>query len=50
MQAALDCGSADKFVSKMGGSAYYGGLKEGFVDVSPLSANCAAGTESAIKL
>ncbi len=49
MQAALDCGSADKFVSEMGGSAYYGGLKEGFVDVSPLSKNCAAGTESAIK-
>ena len=29
--------------------AYYGGLKEGFVDVSPLSENCAAGTKEAIE-
>ena len=48
MQAAMDCGTADKFVSTMGGSAYYGGLKEGFVDVSPLSANCAPNTQKAI--
>ncbi len=48
MQAAMDCGSADKFVETMGGSAYYGGLKEGFVDVSPLSDNCAPGTQAAI--
>ena len=27
---------------------YYGGLKEGFVDVSPLSDNCAEGTQEAI--
>ena len=33
----------------MGGNAYYGGLKEGFVDVSPLSENCAAGTDKAIE-
>jgi len=49
MQAAMDCkGDASKFVSTMGSSAYYGGLKEGFVDVSPLSANCAANTDKAI--
>ena len=33
----------------MGGSAYYGGLAEGFVDVSPLTENCAAGTAEAIE-
>ncbi|MBR4108828.1 MAG: BMP family ABC transporter substrate-binding protein [Oscillospiraceae bacterium] len=49
IQAAMDCEDASKFVSTMGSSAYYGGLKEGFVDVSPLSKNCAAGTEDAIK-
>ena len=38
IQAAMDCkGDASQFVSKMGGSAYYAGLKEGFVDVSPLN-------------
>ena len=42
-------GDASKFVEKMGGNAYYGGLKEGFVDVSPLSANCVAGTDKAIE-
>ena len=50
IEAAMACqGDASKFVEKMGGNAYYGGLKEGFVDVSPLSANCAAGTDEAIK-
>ena len=49
IQAAADCGEAANFVETMGGSAYYGGLAEGFVDVSPLSENCAAGTEDAIK-
>jgi len=48
MQAAMDCGSADKFVTTMGSAAYYGGLKEGFVDVSPLSKNCAPNTQAAI--
>lgn len=49
IQAAFDCrGEADRFVNLMGSSAYYGGLKEGFVDVSPLSANCAANTDKAI--
>ena len=33
----------------MGSSAYYGGLKEEFVDVSPLSENCAANTDKAIE-
>jgi len=49
MQAAMDCGTADKFVSTMGTPAYYGGLKENFVDVSPLSDNCAANTDKAIE-
>ena len=50
MEAAIACaGDASKFVEKMGGNAYYGGLKEGFVDVSPLTENCAKGTEEAIK-
>ena len=48
MQAAMDCETADKFVETMGTSAYYGGLKENFVDVSPLSDNCAANTQKAI--
>ncbi len=50
IKAAAACaGDASKFVENMGGSAYYGGLKEGFVDVSPLSENCAAGTDKAIE-
>ena len=49
MEAAMACGTADKFVAQMGGSAYYGGLKEGFVDVSPLSENCAPNTDKAIE-
>ena len=48
MEAAMNCGTADKFISTMGSSAYYGGLKEGFVDVSPLSDNCSANTAKAI--
>ncbi len=48
MTAAMECGTADKFVSKMGTSAYYGGLKENFVDVSPLTENCAENTDKAI--
>ena len=50
IEAAIACeGDASKFVEKMGTNAYYGGMKEGFVDVSPLTENCAAGTEEAIK-
>ena len=50
MQAAIDCaGDASKFVENMGGPAYYGGLKEGFVDASPLTENCAAITDKAIE-
>ena len=49
MEAAMKCETADQFVTTMGGSAYYGGLKEGFVDVSPLSENCAPNTEKAIE-
>ena len=48
MEAAMACGTADKFVTQMGTPAYYGGLKENFVDVSPLSANCALNTDKAI--
>ncbi len=48
IKAAMECGEAKNFVTKMGTGAYYGGLKEGFVDVSPLSENCAKGTEDAI--
>ena len=49
IKAAQECGEAKNFVTKMGGSAYYGGLKEGFVDVSPLSENCVPGTDKAIE-
>lgn len=49
IKAAQACnGDASKFVTNMGGGAYYGGLKEGFVDISPLSENCAEGTDKAI--
>ena len=48
IEAAMACESADQFVTKMGSPAYYGGLAEGFVDVSPLSENCAEGTDKAI--
>ena len=48
IKAAMDCGEASKFVETMGTGAYYGGLAEGFVDVSPLTENCVAGTDKAI--
>ena len=48
IKAAQECEKASDFVTKMGGNAYYGGLKEGFVDVSPLSANCAPKTAEVI--
>ena len=48
IQAAANCGEASNFVATMGSSAYYGGLAEGFVDVSPLSENCSEGTADAI--
>ena len=49
MEAAMACESADQFVEKMGGPAYYGGLAEGFVGVSPLNeATVAPGTQAAI--
>ena len=49
MEAAIACnGDASQFVANMGSPAYYGGLAEGFVDVSPLTDNCAAGTAKAI--
>ena len=48
IEAAMNCGDASKFVETMGGSAYYGGLAENFVDVSPISDNCAENTQAAI--
>ena len=49
LEAAMACDTADQFVDKMGGSAYYGGLKEGFVGISPLNeATVAPGTQAAI--
>ena len=48
IKAAMECGDASNFVATMGSGAYYGGLKEGFVDVSPLSENCAANTAEII--
>ena len=49
MEAAMACETADQFVEKMGGPAYYGGLAEGFVGVSPLNeVTVAAGTQEAI--
>ena len=48
MEAAMNCGEASNFVATMGTPAYYGGLAEGFVDVSPLSENCAAGTQEIV--
>jgi len=48
IETAMNAESAYYFVDDMGGPAYYGGLAEGFVDVSPLSDNCAPGTQAAI--
>ena len=48
MEAAMNCGEAANFVATMGTPVYYGGLAEGFVDVSPLSENCAEGTQAVI--
>ena len=50
IEAAMTCGGAENFVNAMGGGAYYGGLAEGFVDVSPLNeATVAPGTAEAIE-
>ena len=49
LEAALACeGDASKFVEKMGGPAYYAGLAEGFVDVSPLNERTAAPDTQAV--
>ena len=49
MEAAMNCGDAENFVSEMGGNAYYAGLAEGFVDIAPLNESVvAAGTQDAI--
>lgn len=49
IETAMTCGPAASFVKKMGGASYYGGLEAGFVDISPLSDNCAAGTAKAVE-
>jgi len=49
IKTAIQCGSAAEFVDAMDSGAYYGGLTEEIVDISPLSDNCAEGTEKAIK-
>ena len=49
IDTAMKCESAARFVHDMGGPSYYGGLAEGFVDVSPLSENCADGSDKAIE-
>ena len=48
IKAAMECEKAADFVSAMGTPAYYGGLKEGFVDISPITENCAPNTQKAI--
>ncbi len=49
IEAAMACeGDASQFVTEMGGSAYYGGLAENFVDISPLTDNCAEGTQEVV--
>ena len=49
IKAAMDCnGDASKFVENMGGNAYYAGLKEGFVDASPLNESIAAPNTQAV--
>ncbi len=49
IETAMTCGGAENYVEAMGGSAYYGGLAEGFVGVSPLNeATVAPGTQAAI--
>ncbi|MEY8316590.1 BMP family ABC transporter substrate-binding protein [Oscillospiraceae bacterium 50-58] len=49
IKAAMDCnGDASKFVENMGGNAYYAGLAEGFVDVSPLNESVAAPNTKAV--
>ncbi len=48
IEAAMTCGGAENFVTAMGGPAYYGGLNEGFVDVSPLTENCDPNTQAII--
>ena len=49
IEAAMSCGDASNYVSTLGTGAWYGGLKEGFVDVSPLNeATVAPGTQEAI--
>ena len=49
IETAMTCGGAENYVEAMGGPAYYGGLAEGFVGVSPLNeATVAPGTQAAI--
>ena len=49
LKAAAECESAQKFVEQLGSADYYGGIKEGLVDISSLSENCPEGTADAIQ-
>lgn len=48
IETAMTCGGADNFVTAMGGPAYYTGLAEDFVDISPLSDNCSPNAQALI--
>ena len=48
METAMSCGAAGDFVGALGTNAYYAGLAEGLVDISPLSENCAENTQAII--
>jgi len=54
IEAAMSCvnenGEYDgsHYVDALGTQAWYGGLKEGFVDISPLSDNCSENTQAII--
>ena len=47
IETAMNC-TPDQFVTEMGGPAYYAGLAEGFVDVSPLSDNCPENAQACV--
>lgn len=48
IETAMTCGDASNFVTAMGGSAYYAGLAEGFVDTSALNEATAAPNTAAV--
>lgn len=48
LKAAAECETAEQFADQLGGDPYYGGLKEGLVDITAPSEHCPAGTQDAI--